>query len=157
MMRFERSHWTYMKDLPSQRKIAAAKRAVERQKENLGLFRDIIPVETVDERLQRINKETNEMVTRQRQATLKRWRIARGILRDLPDDIRQKLLAEWNFSLIPADPGYLLDFLWDKGYKREQTHVIEDLLEKGFKKEHIDSWIDGKTDLVGNMIERGTD
>jgi hypothetical protein len=98
------------------RRIAAAKRAIEKEKAKLGMFVDQFPVETLEERKARLDKGDAAWLIGFRQYRYKDWRRVRGILFALPAEQRHALVEEWNnHRWLPGTPDYLLDFLRGKG------------------------------------------
>ena len=96
----------------STRRIAIATRKVEEQKAKLGMFVDQFKVETVEERISRIDRQDEAWLRGFRSATAKSWLRGRRALWLLPSDKRLTILDQWdNHCPYPATPEYFLTFL----------------------------------------------
>lgn len=94
------------------RRIAIAARKVEEQKAKLGMFVDQFKVETVEERMNRVDQQDEAWLKGFRHMIAEQWFKARRILYSLPPDKRSAILDQWNNHCpYPATPEYLLDFL----------------------------------------------
>lgn len=116
-MRFQRLLKTPPKIEITPRRVAAARRSVEKQKAKLGMFAGQFPVETVEERLDRIDRAHIDIQKWFRSSRAADWFKARRLLLSQPDEVRQSLIAEWNAAPYPGTPEYLLDFLHRKGIR----------------------------------------
>jgi hypothetical protein len=90
------------------RKLAAARRAVQREKDRYPLFPELLKHQTAEDRLASIavERETWWQEMRERQAQL--WRKARQALRDLPPGRRAAITRYWQICGFPGDPVCLL-------------------------------------------------
>lgn len=116
-MRFKRLLREKPKTERTPRRVAAAKKAVQAQRDKLGMFADQFPVETVEERLDRIDQARIDWSKSFRSQRAASWFKARRLLLSQPDEVRQALIEEWNAAPYPGSPEYLLDFLWQKGIR----------------------------------------
>jgi hypothetical protein len=126
-MRFTR----YLKDEPYQitsRKLAAARRAVQKEKDRYPLFPELLKHQTAEERLAFIADKRARWwhETRNRHAEL--WRRARKALRDLPSRPRAAITRYWQICGCPGDPVYLLAIIHEhKARKVCYWHVMAEL------------------------------
>jgi len=90
------------------RKLAAARRAVQRQKDRFPLFPELITHQTAEERLDAIAYGRAEWWQSMRDHQAKQWRRARKSLRDLPRGPRAAITRYWQICGYPGDPVYLL-------------------------------------------------
>ena len=96
----------------STRRIAIATRKVEEQKAKLGMFVDQFKVETVEERISRIDRQDEAWLKGFRSAIAQSWLRGRRALRLLSPDKRSTILDQWdNHCPYPATPEYFLTFL----------------------------------------------
>ena len=98
------------------RRLASAKRAIERQRQSWGLFADVMTPQdaSLEERLARIDDECDRFWSQLRRFVAGEWRKGRTVLRSLPAERRAELLAEWQRCNWPGDATYFLDFLRTK-------------------------------------------
>jgi len=109
----------------SPRRLAAAKRALQRQADALPLFSAQIKAEqpTPEERI--INHDNNFADWKQgcRDAAAKTWREARAKLRALPREEQEMILKYWNKSGMPAAAHYFATVMHqyiEQGWRPEQ-------------------------------------
>src|SRR5260370_2610703 len=93
------------------RKLAAARRAVQREKDRYPLFPELVRHQAAEDRLASIavERETWWQEMRERQAHL--WRKARQALRDLPPGPRASIKCYWKICGCPGDLVYLLTII----------------------------------------------
>jgi hypothetical protein len=106
-MRFTR----YPKGEASQitsRKLAAARRAVQREKDRYPLFPELVKHQTAENRLTSIAVERERCWQEMRDRHAKLWRRARQALRGLPPGPRAAITRYWQICGFPGDPIYLL-------------------------------------------------
>lgn len=102
---------------PSGRRLAAAKRHIERERAKWGpLLADWaaahVVTETPEERIARIDAGVRSGFAQLRQHEARMWREGRAALRCLPHSDRQAMLAEWNAKRwCPRRPEYFVDWL----------------------------------------------
>lgn len=91
------------------RRVAAAARAVRRERESVALFPELSRYATVEERIAEVDADGAAMVDRWRAHAAKSWRKARRLIAAMPELQRRGMLRYWQESHCPADPSYLLD------------------------------------------------
>jgi len=105
------------------RRIAAAKRALQRQREALPLFSQQIAESqpTPEERIRQMDDRLCRQIEEDRSRRADGWRQARTLLRSMSDRNKEALLDYWNRSHYPKDPSYLLGLIdrWAKGWRPE--------------------------------------
>lgn len=109
------------------RRLAAAVRALRREREDCPLFADDIAEEqpTPEDRVSKIDAEQVAHWQRIRDYNARTWRAARRILNSLPAADRDCLLAQWQAAPYPASASYFADFL----YQRTGRSASRDLAE----------------------------
>jgi hypothetical protein len=126
-MRFTR----YPKDEPYQitsRKLAAARRAVQKEKDRYPLFPELLKHQTAEERLASIADERARWWHEMRNRHAELWRRARKALRDLPSGPRAAITRYWQICGCPGDPVYLLTIIHEhKARKVCYWHVMAKL------------------------------
>ena len=110
MLRFSRFP-RYRAGAPTKQRLAAARRAIEREREAVGLFPELAPQETPEERIARIDDELAAHWQRMRDHQATRWRRARRWLYSLPPEQMDQILSEWRSCGWPGSPEYLLSFV----------------------------------------------
>jgi hypothetical protein len=93
------------------RRMAAARQAIQRDVERAGLFAAVVPVQTPEARLDRLETGLYQQWRDDRVRRAAKWRECRQILRGLPTEARAGLLLSWNESGCSAEPEFLLDQL----------------------------------------------
>jgi hypothetical protein len=93
------------------RRLAAAGRAIQRQTDAVCLFPELAPTETPEQRVDRVDAETLEMVQRWRNQTAQTWRRARRKLRSLTPEQRAAVMKRWNIRGLPKQAHYLADLI----------------------------------------------
>jgi hypothetical protein len=110
------------------RKLAAARRAVQKQKDRHPLFPELLKHQTAKERLAAIAIERDQWWRRMRDHRAKQWRRARQALRELPPGPRAALKRYWQICGFPGDPDYLLSMIHEhKARKVCYWHVMAEL------------------------------
>ena len=110
------------------RKLAAARRAVQAQKDRYPLFPELLKHQTAEDRLAAvaIDREQWWQQVRDRRAQL--WRRARQALRDLPPGPRAAIKRYWQICGFPGDPDYLLSMIHNhKARKVCYWHVMAEV------------------------------
>jgi len=108
---------------PTPRRLAAAKRALRRQRDKLPLFADEIAAgqPTPEERIKYFDEMHVEWLKRRRKYTASVWRRARKALREMDEAEQRRLLKFWNEDWLgPRDACYFADLVrnWDKRERR---------------------------------------
>jgi len=100
----------------TRRRLAAARRTIQRERAKWGMFADQMTFETPEERIARIDAGVLAGVQLMRDNHAAMWRRGRRALFSLPPQRRRELLREWNGNhWLPGSPEYFLDFLHRKG------------------------------------------
>ena len=94
------------------RRLAAARRALQRQADAVALFPELAPTETPAERVERFDAQSVATLQRWRDQTAQTWRRARRQLRALPPDQRAAVMAQWNNKFLPKHAHYLADIIF---------------------------------------------
>jgi len=126
-MRFTR----YSKGEPYEitpRKLAAARRAVQKEKDHNPLFPELLKHQTAEERLATIAVERETWWQEMRDRHAKLWRKARQALRELPPGPRAAIKRYWNICGRPGDPVYLLAIIHEHRVRKVcYWHVMAEL------------------------------
>lgn len=117
-MRFTRSEFRYIEKV-TPRRIAAARRKLERQVEAMPLFADEVrrSQPTPEQLVDAANEGWKKDCASKRHHEAEGWLRGRARLRGLPKEQREALLKEWNASRLPGNAAYFLDFLWTRGVR----------------------------------------
>jgi hypothetical protein len=100
----------------TERRLAAAARALRREQEDCPLFADDIADEqpTPEERVRVIDVQQVAHWQHIRDFNARTWRAARRILFSLPAEERDQLFAAWQSAPYPASASYFADFLYQR-------------------------------------------
>jgi hypothetical protein len=92
--------------------LAAAKRALKRERDKLVLFADEVAAEqpSPDERIEYFDRRVLRADQAMRNLTAKHWRWGRRQLAAHPEHA-EAILSNWNRSWAPADGTYFADFV----------------------------------------------
>jgi len=98
------------------RRLAAANRALKRERDRLLLFADEVAQEqeSAEERIARIDEAFLAYEQRHRDLAARQWRRGRRMLQRVRAEVRDLLITEWNRSRVPADAAYFADFVWTR-------------------------------------------
>jgi hypothetical protein len=96
------------------RRLAAARRTLQRQAEEVALFPDLQPKETPAERVARLDLSAQAHFQSLRDYTAQTWRRSRAEFRSLTSAQREYVSARWNDPRWgpPLHAGYLADLIW---------------------------------------------
>lgn len=96
------------------RRLAAARRALQRQADAVALFPELQPTETPEERCERFDRGNVAAVQSWRDTRAANWRRARYQFRTLPP-IERHIVQRQFFGnrFMPKDPVYLLETIRD--------------------------------------------
>ena len=94
------------------RRLAAARRALQRKADAVALFPDLAPTETAAERVDRFDAESVATVQRWRDHAAQTWRRARRQLRELTPEQHAAVMAQWNNKFLPKQAHYLADIIF---------------------------------------------
>lgn len=111
-MRFDRYPGPRGQRPHSPQRVAAARGVLERERAKTPLFPDFWVKESVEERLERQDRQADDRARWMRTWQAAQWRKARRRLSEVTEDERHRLLQEWNaHRFLPGSPEYFLDFL----------------------------------------------
>lgn len=98
---------------PSPRRVAAAKRALKKQREKLPLFASEIAAgqPTPEERIEFYDQALLKMIKRMRDFDASQWREGRAMLRELTPESRKRFIEYWNNCYGPKKAHYLCTML----------------------------------------------
>ena len=113
-MRFEKRLYKTKARGITPRRLAAAKRALKRQRDKYPLFADQIAARqpTPEQRILEMDAKFVEEWDKLRQTTCKKWFELRRIIRkEICPELKEEFLSSWSIMSYPADPYYASDFL----------------------------------------------
>ena len=94
------------------RRLAAARRALQRQADAYALVPEFQPTETPAERCTRFDRETSGAVRRWRDLQAKHWRSGRAQFRALAPELRAQVAARfWGNRFMPKTATYLCEVI----------------------------------------------
>lgn len=99
-------------------KIAAAKRALKKERERAGLFTDeLMRFKTIEERFEIQEQRRKNFVNRMRSFEAKMWIEARKLFRNLKHhpEVQKNIIKSWNKFPV-KDPAYLIDLIHGELY-----------------------------------------
>jgi len=132
-------------------RLAAAKRALQRERERAGMFvEELGPRETPEERIARQDAAWVAHWQRMRDRYARAWRDARRLLVSPPAEQRRQLRAEWRTCGWPGTPEYFMTWLKRKIEGRGFREVpIEELIRAAFGEESdpAPQTVEGQTSL----------
>lgn len=114
-------------DEASPQRVAAAKRAVQRDREKCGLFPEMMQFQTAEQRVAAliVHRKTWGQEFRDRHAAS--WRKVRRELRMVPDSPRRAIMRYWQTGPYPGSPEYLAGMIHDWRIKgRCWWHALAD-------------------------------
>lgn len=122
-MKFHRTPLAKPKNFKLERspqRMAAARRVVQRDKDSVPLFPELVKHKTAEERVDANEVHRRDWQSEERNRRADAWRKARRMLRELPAITRQGLLRYWNGpASLPRDPSYLADAMWGINHRGE--------------------------------------
>lgn len=133
-MYFERYAMT--KDLRkwSNLRIIAAKRAVQREAEAMALCPELRRYSTVEERQEQMDRRSARITATLRTGQAESWRKVRHDFRELPPEVRARVLARWETRYMPGNPAAFASTIlmeagspWAESLRRKW---IDDLIRK---------------------------
>jgi hypothetical protein len=110
------------------RKLAAARRAVQREKDRYPLFPELLKHQTAEDRLASIANEQEAWWQQMLDRHANMWRKARQSLNRLPPGPRAAIKRYWKICGCPGDPVYLLTLV--HGHRARKVcywHVVAEL------------------------------
>jgi hypothetical protein len=110
------------------RKLAAARRAVQREKDRYPLFPELLKHQTAEDRLASIAVERERWWHEMRDRQANGWRKARQNLNRLPSGPRAAMKRYWETYGCPGDPVYLLTMIHNHKVRKVcYWHVMAEL------------------------------
>lgn len=112
-MMFDKSDIRY-EDIPewNNRRIAAAKRALKKERERAGLFgEELMRFKSVEERQTQINERSYDFVHRMREYDTRTWREARAYYYSLSKEGRLETKQYWEGSRSPKEAFRFADLI----------------------------------------------
>jgi len=103
-MRFTRFPRVEQPSPPSARRVAAAKRAVQAEKDRYPLFPELVRYATTESRLDAMQEHRIAWWQQHRNHVAASWREARASLRSLPPGPRTGILRYWQTCSLPGHP-----------------------------------------------------
>lgn len=125
-MKFKRNHMREILKIktfgPTPRRLAAARKALQLQREKCPLFAEEIAAgqPTPEERIKAYDRDIIERMHIMRQFTAYQWRKGRRELKAIPENEQQELLNYWNLRKFgPLSSEYFADLVtnWKKRRK----------------------------------------
>jgi hypothetical protein len=127
-MRFTRFPRVEQPTQPSARRVAAAKRAVQAEKDRYPLFPELVRYATAESHLDAMQEHRITWWQQHRNHVAASWREARASLRSLPPGPHTVILRYWQTCSLPGHPVYLLGMLHDhRARKRCFWHALAEL------------------------------
>ena len=111
-MKFARQYRRVLRPVTG-RRLSAARRALQRQADEVALFPELQPTETPEQRIARLDTDAKAHFQRLRDHTATTWRRARRAFRSLSAIQREQVLARWNAPTWhpPHEAHYLADLI----------------------------------------------
>lgn len=124
------------------RRVSAAKKALLKEKEKAGLFPELMKFNSVEERIEQVDNMILERVKQFRNDAAKDLWDCRKRFRELPENIKEDVIAFWNKSAVPKEPFRLLSLIhrWEKDplyFEREKGNAskyIKTIISNGISK-----------------------
>ena len=95
------------------RRLAAANRALQRERDHLPLFAEQIAAEqpTAEERVEEADRQLLQYAQSQRDLAALHWNRGRQWLQQIPAETRAEIIALWNQRTCPPTAAYFCDFV----------------------------------------------
>jgi hypothetical protein len=93
------------------RRLAAAKKAIQREKDKWELFPENQTKVTPEERIARTDAGSIRVQKENRLKTARDWRIARASLRSLTEPLKGEVFRAWQTGMYPGTPAYLISLI----------------------------------------------
>jgi len=123
-MRFQKYPRTKHEE-PSNRRIAAAKKAVAREADAMALYPELRRDTDAMQRIERIDRGVAAWIQDMRDQEAHTWRYARKIYRLMPPEMRGKIDWDSPGNPRPAKPYYLADQIYQMA--RQLAHTVPPL------------------------------
>lgn len=115
MMRLDPHYYEYAERPITPQRLAAARRAIQREKDRLPLFAHEVTT-TVEERVKEVDEGARETKRRLRRWYARQLCRLRLVWRSIPASDRPQLAEEWETSTYPKTASYALEWLKRRGY-----------------------------------------
>jgi len=119
---------------PTKRRLANARKAVERDKENNALFPEFVRFQSAEERLAHYDSQMRLQIRKIRDLEAKNWREFRRRLATLSDAEQIAFCERWNSSQRPGTPLYAMEMMRSmfgrQDWLEEDRRELERELEK---------------------------
>ena len=106
-MRFFRYPRPLQREITS-RRLSAARRAIQRDRDSWALFPEYVKHHTAEERIAAVDEDVSAAFQLRRHQRAEAWRRARAALRQMPEQQRRDAMEFWQRGIYPASPEYLL-------------------------------------------------
>ena len=118
-MKFTRQPRQVLRPLTG-RRLSAARRALQRQADEVALFPELQPTETPEQRIARLDADAQVHLQRIRDHTAATWRRARRALRSLTPGQLAQVMDRWHCPNWhpPHEAHYLADLIWTTTHPR---------------------------------------
>ncbi|MFB3816175.1 MAG: hypothetical protein ACE147_00810 [Candidatus Methylomirabilales bacterium] len=124
-MRFSRFPRSFQRPITA-RRLAAARKAIQRERDKAGLFAFELPKVTPEERCKAWDKGADEWWTHLRDFNAKQWREGRRILFAMPAERRRTIVERWNAAPYPGSSEYFLEFMNGRCAETRTLHDPQD-------------------------------
>ncbi len=125
MLKLHPCPYQYTDRAVTARRLAAARRALDRQRAQMPLFASDI-TQTPEERIDEIDGYCRALKSDLRRRYARQILNLRRVWRAIPEDRRAQLAAEWEASNYPKEAGYALEWLARRGWCRIEGRLTPD-------------------------------
>lgn len=115
MLTLDPCPFQYLERPLTPQRLAAARRALERERQRLPLFASDI-TQTAEERIDAIDESNHEHTRKRRNLYARQLQDLRRIWREIPRVLRPDLERKWELSAFPRTASYALEWLRDLGW-----------------------------------------
>lgn len=105
-------------------KLAAASRAIKKEKQKLPLFAHEVPDQPA-ERAEATSEAAYEHIAQLRRYYLEHYRELRNFFRAIPVEKQRELEAKWSQSVMPKTPSYAFEFLNSQGVCKSVGQLVD--------------------------------
>lgn len=125
MLKLNPCPYQYTDRAVTARRLAAARRALDRQRAQMPLFASDI-TQTPEERIDEIDGYCRALKGHLRSLYARQLRDLRRVWRAIPADRQEQIAAEWEASNYPKQAGYALEWLARRGWCRIEGQILPD-------------------------------
>lgn len=104
----------------SKQRIAAAKRALKKEKERAGLFPELMRFNSAEERMEQADSNFLERVVFYRKKIAEDLKQCKKEFRALPEEIKKSIVKYWKDTYMPKEPFRLLGLINE--YKKDSLY-----------------------------------